>query len=240
MSNQAASAKKRTPKGLLAGYQRNSGTYDELLGDDGETRPHYEPLMRALEELGEAELKRRSDTCRRLVHEQGIVYNVYDDVRGAERPWQLDPIPFIISPEEWRGLETGLVQRATLLNRILGDCYGGQELIRSGALSPALVFAQPDFLRPCHGVPVPQDVFLNFYAADLARSPDGRWWVISDRSQIPTGAGYALANRLVTSRILPESFAENRVHRFAGYFRRYARRWRGWRLGPVANHASWS
>jgi uncharacterized circularly permuted ATP-grasp superfamily protein/uncharacterized alpha-E superfamily protein len=219
MSNQAASAKKRTPKGLLAGYQRHPGAYDELLGDDGELRPQYASLVRALDELGEAELKRRSDTCRRLVQEQGIVYNVYDDVRGAERPWQLDPIPFIISPEEWRGLETALIQRATLLNRILADCYGGQELIRSGALSPALVFAQPDFLRPCHGVRMPQDIFLNFYAADLARSPDGRWWVISDRSQIPTGAGYALANRLVTSRILPESFAENRVHRFAGYFR---------------------
>jgi uncharacterized circularly permuted ATP-grasp superfamily protein/uncharacterized alpha-E superfamily protein len=144
---------------------------------------------------------------------------VYGDARGIERPWQLDPIPFVIAPEEWHALETGLIQRATLLNRILADCYGRQELIRSGALSPALVFAQPDFLRPCHGIRVPKEVFLNFYAADLARSPDGRWWVISDRSQIPTGAGYALANRLVTSRIMPEPFSENRVHRFAGYFR---------------------
>ena len=63
------------------------------------------------------------------------------------------------------------------------------------------------------------DKFLNFYAADLARSPDGRWWVVSDRTQIPTGAGYALANRLVTSRILPEAFRDNHVHRLAGFFR---------------------
>ena len=126
---------------------------------------------------------------------------------------------FVIAPDEWRSLETGLIQRATLLNKILADCYGNQELIRSRWLSPALVFAQPDFLRPCHGVRLPRNLFLHFYAADLARSPDGRWWVISDRTQIPTGAGYALANRLVTSRIFPESFRENNVHRLAGFFR---------------------
>ena len=66
---------------------------------------------------------------------------------------------------------------------------------------------------------LPDDIFLHFYAADLARSPDGRWWVVSDRTQIPTGAGYALANRLVTSRILPEPFRDNHVHRLAGFFR---------------------
>jgi uncharacterized circularly permuted ATP-grasp superfamily protein/uncharacterized alpha-E superfamily protein len=135
-----------------------------------------------------------------------------------ERPWQLDPIPLVIAPEEWRTLETGLIQRATLLNKILADCYGAQDLIRSRWLSPALVFGQPDFLRPCHGIRVPGDNYLHFYAADLSRSPDGRWWVVSDRTQIPTGAGYALANRLVTSRILPESFRDNHVHRLAGFF----------------------
>ena len=158
--------------------------------------------------------------------------NVYGDPRGTERPWQLDPIPFVIAPEEWRALETGLIQRATLLNTILADCYGPQELIRSRWLSPALVFAQPDFLRPCHGIRAPQDTFLHFYAADLARSPDGRWWVISDRTQIPTGAGYALANRLVTSRILPESFRDNHVHRLAGFFRDVAEHARAARAAP--------
>ena len=111
------------------------------------------------------------------------------------------------------------IQRAELINRILADCYGPQNLIRTRWLPPALVFGQPDFLRPCHGIRPRTDNFLNFYAADLARSPDGRWWVISDRTQIPTGAGYALANRLVTSRSLPEAFRDCHVHRLAGFFR---------------------
>ena len=207
------------PPHLLANYRPGDAAFDEVLADDGELRPHYAKLFGALEEFSAAELRRRSETCERLVNEQGIAYNVYDDPRGMERPWQLDPIPLVIDPEEWSALEAGLIQRVTLLNRILADCYGKQELIHSRWLSPAMIFGQPDFLRPCHGIKLPGDSFLHLYAADLARSPDGRWWVISDRTQIPTGAGYALANRLVTSRIFPESFRDNHVQRLAGFFR---------------------
>jgi len=214
----ASDAKKAAPAGLLSGYKRRPGAFDELLAADGKISPHYAMLLGELEAFGTAELQRRADACQRFVHEHGITYNVYGDPRGMERPWQLDPIPFVIAPDEWRALETGLVQRAQLLNRILADCYGAQELIRSRWLSPALVFGQPDFLRQCHGIRMPGDTFLHFYAADLARSPDGRWWVASDRTQIPTGAGYALANRLVTSRVLPEPFRDNQVHRLAGFF----------------------
>lgn len=204
---------------LLDGYQRSTAGFDEFLAETGVVRPHYANLVGALMQFSPAELQQRADTCQRLIDEQGITYNVYGDPRGMERPWQLDPIPFIIAPDEWHTLEAGLIQRATLLNKILADCYGPQELIRSRWLSPAMVFAQPDFLRPCHGIRPAGDTHLHFYAADLARSPDGQWWVVSDRAQIPTGAGYALANRLVTSRILPEAFRDHHVHRLAGYFR---------------------
>ena len=210
---------RKNPSVLLGKYPSNESAFDELLSADGGVRPHYAKLFQTLEQLGDVELKRRSATCRQLLHEQGIYYNVYGDPRGMERPWEMDLVPLVIAPEEWHSLEIALIQRATLLNKILADCYTQQELIRSRWLSPAMVFAQPDFLRPCHGIREPRDIYLHFYGADLARSPDGRWWVISDRTQIPTGAGYALANRLVTSRILPESFRENNVQRIAGFFR---------------------
>jgi uncharacterized circularly permuted ATP-grasp superfamily protein/uncharacterized alpha-E superfamily protein len=209
----------KTTGALLEKYRRGPSAFDELLADDGRLRGYYAKLFNALEEFGAAELRHRHDACARLVQEQGISYNVYGDARVTQRSWQLDPVPLVIAPEEWRELEAGLVQRAVLLNRIIADCYGDQKLIHSRWLSPAMIFAQPDFLRPCHGVRVPGDTFLHFYAADLARSPDGRWWVVSDRTQIPTGTGYALANRLVTSRILPEPFRDNHVQRLAGFFR---------------------
>ena len=217
-AGEGGDVKNTSPASLLSGYKRSPRAFDELLATEGEVYPQYAKLLSQLEEFGASELMRREDACRRFVHEHGITYNVYGDPRGMERPWQLDPIPFVIAPDEWSNLETGLIQRATLLNKILADCYAEQELIRSRWLSPALVFGQPDFLRPCHGIRVPGDNYLHFYAADLSRSPDGRWWVVSDRTQIPTGAGYALANRLVTSRILPESFRDNHVHRLAGFF----------------------
>ncbi|MEQ2006846.1 MAG: circularly permuted type 2 ATP-grasp protein, partial [Limisphaerales bacterium] len=204
---------------FLANYSPAAGAFDELLTASGEPREHYLPLLGHLDSLGQAELKRRADTCRRLLHEGGITYNVYGDARGMERPWQLDPVPFVIAAAEWHTLETALIQRATLLNRVLADCYGPQELIRSGRLPPALVFAQPDFLRPAHGIKPPRESYLHFYAADLTRSADGQWWVVSDRTAIPTGAGYALANRLITSRLLPDPFRDGHVQRLAGFFR---------------------
>jgi uncharacterized circularly permuted ATP-grasp superfamily protein/uncharacterized alpha-E superfamily protein len=206
---------------LLAGYPRGDGLFDEAFSASGELLPHYARFVQEVNQLGEAELKRRRESCRRLLHEQGITYNILGEEkdRSLEQPWQLDPIPLVIAPEEWRSLEAALIQRATLINSVLADCYGPQELIRSRRLPPALVFAQPDFLRPCHGIRPPHDTYLHFYAADLVRSPDGQWWVISDRTQVPTGAGYALANRLVTSRALPEPFRGCHVHRLAGFFR---------------------
>jgi uncharacterized circularly permuted ATP-grasp superfamily protein/uncharacterized alpha-E superfamily protein len=217
--NETSVEPKQKSASPLEKYERRAGAFDEFLADDRKPRAQYARLFAELENISPTEIRRRRDTCDRLVHEQGITYHVYDDPRGVERPWQLDPIPLVMAPDEWRALEAGLIQRATLLNKILADCYSSQELIRSRWLSPALIFAQRDFLRPCHGIRVANGTFLNFYAADLARSPDGRWWVVSDRTQIPTGAGYALANRLVTSRISPEAFRDNHVHRVAGFFR---------------------
>lgn len=221
MSNDSGAAKNAATAagGLLADYAHGDSAFDELMDREGALRPHYAKWLSALEVLDATELNRRSDTAKLLIQEQGITYHVYTDPRGTERPWQLDPIPFIVAPEEWQAIETGLIQRAKLLNSILADCYGPQDLIRSRWLSPALVFAQPDFLRPCHSSRAAPDTMLHFYAADLGRSPDGQWWVISDRTQIPTGAGYALANRLVMARALPESFRDNHIHRLAGYFR---------------------
>jgi len=220
MSDVAASQPNPAPPRLLVDY-RPDDRFDEALRHDGLIRPHYARFLRDLDRLSPREIRRRWETARRFVHEQGITYHVYGDPAGVERPWQLDPIPLILSAAEWRTLEAALVQRATLLNRVLADCYGPQELIRDGRLPPALVFAQPDFVRACHGIRPPKDLFLTLYAVDLARAPDGKWWVVSDRTQIPTGAGYALANRLVTSRVMSDSFHACHVQRLAGFFRQF-------------------
>lgn len=212
----ASSASSRSK--LLRDYKVAPGGFDELLDAAGAIREPYRGLMTELDHLGTEELQRRWDTGRRFIHEQGVTYNVYGDPLGMERPWELDPVPMMISAAEWAQLEQALIQRARLINAVLADCYGEQKLIHGGWLPPALVLAQPDFLRPCHGIRPANDVFLNCYAVDLARSPDGKWWAISDRTQIPTGAGYTLANRLITARVLPELFRDCNVQRLASFY----------------------
>ncbi|MFM7539228.1 MAG: circularly permuted type 2 ATP-grasp protein, partial [Planctomycetota bacterium] len=204
---------------LLEGYKPPAGVFDELVDSAGGVRNSYTPLMASFAALGAAGLARRWEAGRRLIQEQGITFNTQGEGGGQSRQWQLDPVPLVISPADWAHLERGLVQRATLINLILADCYGAQNLLRQGRIPPGLLYAQPDFLRPCVGIKPAGGVFLNLYAADVGRSPDGRWWVLSDRTQIPTGAGYALENRIVTSRTLPEPFRAMNVRRLAGFFR---------------------
>jgi uncharacterized circularly permuted ATP-grasp superfamily protein/uncharacterized alpha-E superfamily protein len=210
---------KHNAPSVFQAYATENGVFDDTLDGAGALREPWRKFAKAVPNFPVAELKRRHETSRRIIDEQRITYNVHSDPLGVERPWQLDPLPLLISESEWQSLSVGLTQRAVLINHILTDCYGPQELIHSGRLPPSVVFAQPDFLRPCHGLVPPDKTFLHFYAADLARSPDGQWWVLSDRTQIPTGAGYALANRLICARVLPEPFRDCNVMRLAGFFR---------------------
>ncbi len=131
-------------------------------------------------------------------------------------------LPLLLAPAEWHALEIGLIQRARLLNMIVADLYGPQQLLKSRSLPPALVFGNPEFLLPCHGVGARDGTFLHLLAFDLGRAPDGQWWVLSNRTQAPAGAGYALENRIITSRCLPDMFASCNVHRLAPFFRGFS------------------
>ena len=203
---------------LVRGYRGLDGVYDEMIDADGEIRPHWRHLVNALGILGLPALHDRWREARRLLRESGATYNVYGDPQGLERPWLLDPIPVLISSDEWREIEEGLMQRAELLNLILRDLYGPQDLIRRGLLPAELVYAHGGFLRPCHPMPdVPRHPLV-LYAADVVRGPDGRVHVLSDRTQAPSGAGYALENRVVMSRVMPSLYRDSHVHRLSLFF----------------------
>jgi uncharacterized circularly permuted ATP-grasp superfamily protein/uncharacterized alpha-E superfamily protein len=174
--------------------------------------------VQALDTLGVQELRRRWEQGKRLLYEHGVTYNVHGDPQGMERQWELDAVPLMISSAEWEGLEAALVQRARVLNALLADVYGPQKLLSTGVLPPELVFAHPGFLRSCHGLRLPHACSLHLYAVDLARSPDGQWWVLADRAQSPAGAAYALENRLVLSRTLSEVFRDCQVRPLAPFF----------------------
>ena len=220
MARPELSASPPPPTTLIAAYQApGMGGWDELVDADGALRSHWGTLATQLDRLGGAnELARRGDHAQRLIRENGVTYNVYGDPRGLDRPWQLDILPQVIAGAEWDKVAAGLAQRAHLLDLILADCYGPQRLLHDGMLPPAAVFAHPGFLRPCHELQVPGGRRLHFYAADLVRGGDGQWRVLADRAQAPSGAGYALENRIVLSRALPEVYRECQVRRLASFF----------------------
>lgn len=205
---------------LLAIYPRSEHRYDEMLDADGRVRAHWRNLFIHLDGVAPDTMRQRLEFVDRTIQENGVTYNIYaDSHQGHDRPWALDPLPLILPADEWQSLSQAVAQRARLLNAILADLYGPQKLLSEGLLPPALVYGQHGFLWPAVGVRPPGEVFLHHYAVDLARSPDGRWWVIADRTQAPSGAGYALENRMIVSRVFPELFRDMKAQHLAAFFR---------------------
>lgn len=211
-------ADKPIPRSITQFYDTRLEAYDEMYAGEGQLQPHWQALMQELDHLGREGLERRHREAQRLLRENGVTFNIYDGLSGTSRPWQLDPIPLFISAEEWSVIEAGLVQRAELLNLILADIYGPQTLIKDGLLPPDLIFGHLGFQRACVGLNPPGDRPLILCSSNLARGPDGRMWVIDDRTQTPSGAGYALENRMVMTRIAPALFRDCHVKRLAGFF----------------------
>ena len=205
-------------RGLLSDYTVPASRFDELLAAPGLPRAHWDAFLRTLASRPSLEIGDTLSLMEREIRENGITYNVYADPQGADRPWEVDPLPLLLSSDEWAGIEAGIAQRADLLNRVLGDLYGPQTLLRSGAIPAPVIFGHGGFLRPAHAIRPSGGIHLFQYAADLARAPDGSWWVVNDRTQAPSGAGYALENRLVVSRVFPQMFSDLNVQHLASYF----------------------
>ncbi|NOS90016.1 MAG: circularly permuted type 2 ATP-grasp protein [Methylococcaceae bacterium] len=199
-------------------YATQLGIYDEMYATENKALPHWERFMAALEAMGSEQLELRRREAQRLLRENGVTYNVYGDAQNLTRPWRLDPVPLLISSEEWAIIEAGLKQRAELMDLILKDLYGPQSLLKKGLLPAELIFGHDGFLHPCVGALPKQQRHLTLYSANLARGPNGRMWVLDDRTQAPSGSGYALENRTVMTRVLPDIFRQTQVRRLSGFF----------------------
>lgn len=195
-----------------------SDRYNELLDSNGLPRPHWQAMVTQLESEEPSVMKKRIEAVQRQIRDNGVTYNVYADTHGLQRPWDLDVLPLIIPEEEWQHIAAAVAQRASLLNQILLDVYSTQQLLSSGQLPPALIYGHNGFLRPCVGMAHDDNIALHHYAVDIARAPNGQWWVVSDRTQAPTGAGYALENRTIISSAFPELFRDLNIERLSGFF----------------------
>lgn len=203
---------------LFADYVPSAGGYDEYFAAPHDARTAVHRFVQELHAWDRPELERRRDSAWRQIDENSVTYSTTGDAEATNRPWLYDPLPLVIGSQEWQLISAGLTQRARLLNVLLQDLYGAQKTLQRGLLPAGLIYGHPGHLRAFHGIRVPDDIFLHLYAADLARSPDGQWWVLADRTEAPSGMGYTLENRLVSSSMFPESFRANQVDRLAPFF----------------------
>ncbi len=208
-----------TALGPVAGYRPPPEVYDEMLDAEGRPREPWSHVGRLIDGLGIAELGRRRAEAARLLANDGVIYQLASpDGVQPHRRWELDPVPVLLGSGQWAELERGVIQRAELLNMILGDLYGQRRLLRSGLVPPELVFSHPGFLREADQIAIPGSQ-LPACGVDVARDASGAWWALTDRTQTPSGFGYALENRVVLSRVFPSMYRDAQAHRLAPFFR---------------------
>lgn len=217
--NQRQTPKKAARPRIAADYSLLPGIPDEMKDAVGNIRPGWTDLLAGFDELGPQGLTDRFERADQYLRDAGVFYRKYDGAAGKERAWPLAHVPLIIDENEWAQITRGLVQRAEVLERLLADIYGDNQLVARGVLPPELIARNPEFLRPVVGIKPASGYHLHFCAFELGRGPDGGWWVLGDRTQAPSGAGFALENRVATTRALSDIYSKMQVHRLAGFFR---------------------
>ncbi|MBK8665825.1 MAG: circularly permuted type 2 ATP-grasp protein [Burkholderiales bacterium] len=191
------------------------------LSDGAALTPAWRSFFAHLGEAGWHDLERRATALQRHLRDNGVTYNIYADEARLQRPWPLDLFPLLVSAADWALIEAGVLQRARLLEAAMRDLYGERRLLKDGLIPAALVQGHPDYLRAMHGVPAVGGQHLHILAFDLARDAGGSWWVVSQRTQAPSGLGYLLENRLAVSAQFPEAFEAMGVRRLAATYRRF-------------------
>jgi uncharacterized circularly permuted ATP-grasp superfamily protein/uncharacterized alpha-E superfamily protein len=203
----------------------DAGHYDELrglgatAGDQDQMTPVWSQFFHNSGVKNLDQLRDLAATLARQIHDNGVTYNVYADANGPQRPWSLDLFPLVIASADWQHLEQGIQQRVRVLDQVMADVYNHQQLLTRGLIPAALVQGHPGYLRAMHGVAPVGGNYLHIAAFDLARGPNGAWWVVGQRTQAPSGLGYLLENRLAISRLFPQAFHTMRVQRLAGTYR---------------------
>lgn len=206
---------------LLEGYARQAGVADELFDAAGEIRPVWRDFVNHLAQLDAEGIATRFNRGDQYLRDAGVYYRKYGAEDATERDWPLSHIPVLLSEHEWSEIATGLIARADLLERVAADLYGDNQLLADGHLPAELIAQNAAWLRPMVGVRPASGHYLNFIAFEVGRAPSGQWWVLGDRTDAPSGAGFALENRIATSRIFPNFYAGANVHRLAGFFQAF-------------------
>ncbi len=198
-------------------YPSNTPGYDEVIDTEGQIRPHWQNFITSFSDFSAEDQQKLAEKLNRLVYENGLAHNVFADPEHVSKAWGINLMPMVISSQEWLWLAKAVRQRARLFNEILKDIYGPQDLLKSGSIPPRLIYSDTSFLKPCMNIGK-EHPSLYFFAMDVARNRDGSWRVIDCHAETPAGLGFAIANRVVHTKVLGDIFEACNIQREAGYF----------------------
>ena len=191
---------------ILEGYNLKA-PFDEVFDKKKQIRPYWQEIVDGIDKAGLELLQEKQEDIDWHIEDNGVTYNIYDNhEKSGSRAWNMDPIPFVISENEWAEISKGVAQRAKLLNLIFKDLYSNQNLIKDNIIPAEVVYGHKGYALEAFDFGFKKDFELYFYATDMARGPDGKMWIINDRTQAPSGLGYAIENRLTMNSIAQELY----------------------------------
>ncbi|MCC5964976.1 MAG: circularly permuted type 2 ATP-grasp protein [Natronohydrobacter sp.] len=206
---------------VLQDYTPRAGVADELFDAQGNMRPVWRAFIDQMTALSPQEIESRFARGDQYLRDAGVYFRLYSGGPAQERSWPLSHVPVLISDAEWQTICDGLAQRADLLERIVADLYGSAQLVAEGHLPAELVAGNPHWLHPLVGTTPASGHWLHHLAFEIGRSPDGSFFVLGDRTEAPSGAGFALENRMAATRIFTDPFPRSNLRRLAGFFRSF-------------------
>jgi uncharacterized circularly permuted ATP-grasp superfamily protein len=188
------------------------GFFDEAIAPDGSIRDAYRSVIERFLSMSATDYGEVERELVNIFRNQGITFTVYGEGQDIERTWPMDPIPRIIAGEEWAGLEEGLAQRVTALNRFLEDIYAGEQAILKDGIVPRwLVSTASGFEREAMNIHVPNGARCLVAGIDLVRGATGEYLVLEDNLRNPSGISYVIENRAAMAKLVPQAMSEGAI-----------------------------
>ncbi|MCB1514478.1 MAG: circularly permuted type 2 ATP-grasp protein [Hyphomicrobiaceae bacterium] len=190
-------------KGLLGNYDPGR-IYCELLGGSDRSTLKFPDLWRILSDLDIEELRARATDATSELLDLGITFTVYTDRDAIDRILPFDIIPRVIPADEWRTINSGVVQRVKALNLFLHDIYHDAKILKDGVVPEDLVRSNVNYRTEMRGYEPPCGTYVHIAGVDLIRDRSGQFLVLEDNARTPSGVSYVLENRNLMQRAFPD------------------------------------